>query len=81
MCFSLGFPDEEAALSHEMMLDRVGAIAAAIPLPVSADLQAGYGADPDEVGNTIEAAILTGRGPRIRRPSKRWFQQFPAALP
>ena len=60
MCFSLGFPDEEAALSREMMLDRVGAIAAAIPLPVSADLQAGYGAGPGEVDGTIKSAILTG---------------------
>ena len=60
VCFSLGFPDQEAGVSREMMLDRVGAIAAAIPLPVSADLQAGYGADPDEVGGTIKSAILTG---------------------
>ena len=60
VCFSLGLPDEEAALSRETMLDRVGSIAAAIPLPVSADLQAGYGADPDEVGATIKAAILAG---------------------
>ena len=52
VCFSLGLPDEEAALSRKMMLDRVGAIAAAIPLPVSAD--------PGEVGGTIKSAILTG---------------------
>ncbi len=60
VCFSLGFPDQEAGVSREMMLDRVGSIAAAIPLPVSADLQAGYGADPDEVGTTIGRAILVG---------------------
>lgn len=60
VCFSLGFPDQEAGVSREMMLDRVGSIAAAIPLPVSADLQAGYGADPHEVGATIESAILAG---------------------
>ena len=42
------------------MLDRVGSIAAASPLPVSADLQSGYGASPEEVGETIAAAIRAG---------------------
>lgn len=42
------------------MLDRVGSIAAASPLPVSADLQSGYGTSPDEVGETITAAIRAG---------------------
>lgn len=60
VCFSLGFPDQEAGVSREMMLDRVGSIAAAIALPVSADLQAGYGTDPDEVGSTIKSAMLAG---------------------
>lgn len=50
VAFSLGFPDQEAAVSRETMLDRVGSIAAASPLPVSADLQSGYGASPEEVG-------------------------------
>lgn len=60
VAFSLGFPDQEAAVSRETMLDRVGSIAAASPLPVSADLQSGYGASPDEVGKTITAAIRAG---------------------
>ncbi|MGU5640767.1 isocitrate lyase/phosphoenolpyruvate mutase family protein [Aeromonas caviae] len=30
------------------------------PLPVSADLQSGYGASPEEVGETIAAAIRAG---------------------
>jgi 2-methylisocitrate lyase-like PEP mutase family enzyme len=58
--FSLGFPDQEAAVSREAMLDRVGSVAAATQLPVSADLQSGYGAQPDDVGNTIKSAILAG---------------------
>lgn len=60
VAFSLGFPDQEAAVSRETMLDRVGSIAAASPLPVSADLQSGYGSSPDEVGETITAAIRAG---------------------
>lgn len=60
VAFSLGFPDQEAAVSRETMLDRVGSIAAASPLPVSADLQSGYGASPEEVGETIAAAIRAG---------------------
>lgn len=60
VAFSLGFPDQESAVSRETMLDRVGSIAAASPLPVSADLQSGYGESPDEVGETITAAIRAG---------------------
>ncbi|MDQ3007647.1 MAG: isocitrate lyase/phosphoenolpyruvate mutase family protein [Chloroflexota bacterium] len=60
VCFSLGFPDQEAAVSKATMLDQVGTIAAAIRLPVSADLQSGYGTSPDEVGSTIKSAILAG---------------------
>lgn len=60
ICYSLGQPDREAAVSREAMLDRVKSIAAAVPLPVSADLQAGYGSTPDEVGTTIHRAILAG---------------------
>ena len=58
--FSLGFPDQEAAVSRQMMLDRIGSITEAVQLPVSADLQAGYGTKPDEVGDTIKNAILAG---------------------
>lgn len=60
VCFSLGFPDHEAAVSKQVMLDRVEAIATAVRVPVSADLQAGYGLDPDGVGATITSAILAG---------------------
>lgn len=60
VAFSLGFPDQEAAVNRETMLDRVGSIAAAIPLPVSADLQSGYGANPENLGETITGAIRAG---------------------
>lgn len=60
ICFSLGFPDQESAVSKATMLERVGAIAAALRVPVSADLQSGYGADPEEVGSTIASAVRAG---------------------
>lgn len=60
VAFSLGFPDQEAAVNRETMLDRVGSIAVASPLPVSADLQSGYGVNPEQVGETITAAIRAG---------------------
>jgi 2-methylisocitrate lyase-like PEP mutase family enzyme len=60
VAYSLGFPDQESAVSRDTMLERVGSIAAAVQLPVSADLQAGYGTEPDDVGNAIKSAILAG---------------------
>ena len=60
VAFSLGFPDQEAAVSRETMLERVGSIAGATQLPVSADLQSGYGATPEDVGSTMASAIQAG---------------------
>ena len=60
IAFSLGLPDYEGAVSREAMLERVGLIAAAVDLPVSADLEAGYGVEPDQVGETIRKAITVG---------------------
>lgn len=60
VAFSLGCPDTEAAVSRRTMLERVGSIAAAVALPVSADLQSGYGASDADVAQTIGAAIAAG---------------------
>lgn len=60
VCFALGFPDEEAAVSREAMLDEVSLIAQAVPLPVSADMQSGYGANPEDVARTITSVIGAG---------------------
>jgi 2-methylisocitrate lyase-like PEP mutase family enzyme len=54
-----GVPDGEA-LSREAMLAVVERIAGAVGVPVTADLEMGYGADAREVGATIEAAIAAG---------------------
>jgi 2-methylisocitrate lyase-like PEP mutase family enzyme len=52
---TLGYPDGEQ-IPVDLMLDMVGRIAAAVDLPVSADLEAGYG----DAGETVRRAIGVG---------------------
>ncbi|MEP6598042.1 MAG: isocitrate lyase/phosphoenolpyruvate mutase family protein [Actinomycetota bacterium] len=56
---SLGVPDGEV-LSLTDLLAVVARIATAVELPVSADLELGYGATPADVRETIAAAIGAG---------------------
>jgi 2-methylisocitrate lyase-like PEP mutase family enzyme len=58
IAFSHGVPD--GSLSDEEMLAAVGRIAAAVGCPVSADLEAGYGRTPDDVGRTVARAADLG---------------------
>ena len=51
---TFGYPDGE--IPADLMLDMVGRIAAAVDVPVTADLDAGYG-DP---GETVRRAIGLG---------------------
>jgi 2-methylisocitrate lyase-like PEP mutase family enzyme len=59
IAFAMGLPDGER-VSGERMLDAVAAIAAAVPVPVTADLEAGYGPRPEDVARTVRAAIDRG---------------------
>lgn len=52
---SLGYPDGER-IPREEMIAAVGRIAAAVDLPVTADLEAGYG----DAGETVRRAIAVG---------------------
>ena len=52
---SFGYPDGEH-IPVELMIEAVGRIAAAVPLPVTADLEAGYG----DVAETVRKAIGVG---------------------
>lgn len=54
-----GLADGEV-IGREGMLDAVATIAGSVALPVTADLEGGYGATPADVGETIERAIATG---------------------
>lgn len=60
IAFSLGQPDYEGRVSRSQMMERIHQIASAVTLPVSADLEAGYGGAPEEVAETIRLAIQAG---------------------
>jgi len=60
IAFSRGQPDYEDRLPRAVMLQACAAIAAAVELPVSGDLEAGYGAGPGEVAETMHLAIEAG---------------------
>lgn len=56
---SLGYPDAGVMRLTEM-LPVVSAIVAAVQVPVTVDMEAGYGATTDEVVSSIKAVIETG---------------------
>jgi 2-methylisocitrate lyase-like PEP mutase family enzyme len=58
--FSIGKPDAEGALDREGTLANARAIVAATPLPVSADLENGFGDSPDACAETIRLAAQAG---------------------
>ena len=59
IAWSCGVPDGEA-LDRDAMLEHIGRIVAAVRLPVTADLESGYGDTPDEVGRTVARAVALG---------------------
>lgn len=65
IAFSLGRPDnvfcsQEARLDRDTMLEHVRRIAGAVSLPLSADLEDGYGESPEAVAETVRRAIAAG---------------------
>jgi 2-methylisocitrate lyase-like PEP mutase family enzyme len=58
LAFSLGVP--EGVITREQALDHCRAIVDATDLPVSADLENGYGESPESVAETIAAAAEMG---------------------
>lgn len=59
VAFSLGYPDGER-ISRDEMLEVAGRIARAVDLPVTADLEAGYGTRVKDMVETAKAAIAAG---------------------
>lgn len=57
--FSLGYPDGQK-IPREEMLAVVRRIAAAVDVPVTADVEAGFGSTPEEVADTAREAIAAG---------------------
>jgi 2-methylisocitrate lyase-like PEP mutase family enzyme len=60
LAFSLGKPDGEGVVSREENLDHLKNIICATDLPVSADLENGYGEDPEICAETILMGANTG---------------------
>lgn len=56
---SLGFPDGEAVPRTEM-IDATHRVARAVKVPVTADIEAGYGRTPNELAETIKEVIEAG---------------------
>lgn len=60
LAFSLGRPDAEAALNLEETLENARAIVDAMPLPVAADLENGFGELPQDCAQAILRAAEAG---------------------
>ncbi|MBZ5721698.1 MAG: isocitrate lyase/phosphoenolpyruvate mutase family protein [Acidobacteriia bacterium] len=59
VAFTLGYPDGEK-ISRDEMLARVGRIARAVKVPVTADVEAGYGPRPEDAVQTARGVIEAG---------------------
>ena len=59
IAFALGYPDGQR-ISRDEMLRAVSRIAAALKVPVTADVEAGYGDRPEDAAQTALAVIESG---------------------
>ncbi len=59
IAWSAGRPDGQG-LTRAEMIEQVRRIAAAVDIPVTADVEGGYSPGPEDVGRTVEAVIATG---------------------
>lgn len=59
VAWSLGKPDGQV-LTRDEMIEQVRRIAAAVDVPVSADIEGGYGPAPADVQRTVEEVVAAG---------------------
>jgi 2-methylisocitrate lyase-like PEP mutase family enzyme len=59
VAFSLGYPDGQR-ISRDEMLEAVARIARAVRVPVTADMESGYGIMPKDMAETAKAIIAAG---------------------
>ncbi len=59
IAFARGYPDGERIPRHEM-IGEIKRIARAVDVPVTADLESGYGKRPEDVAETISLALAAG---------------------
>jgi 2-methylisocitrate lyase-like PEP mutase family enzyme len=60
LAFSLGRPDGEGAVTREEAIAHARTLVEAVPLPISADLENGFGDDPATVAETVRMAADAG---------------------
>lgn len=60
IAFSRGVPDGAHLIGRSEMMDAIHRIASAVSIPVSADLESGFGAEPINVADTVRQAIQAG---------------------
>jgi 2-methylisocitrate lyase-like PEP mutase family enzyme len=59
IAFSLGYPDGQR-ISREEMIARIARIVRAVRVPVTADVEWGYGSTPEDVARTTKEVIEAG---------------------
>jgi 2-methylisocitrate lyase-like PEP mutase family enzyme len=59
VAFALGYPDGQR-ISRDEMLDVVARITRAVRVPVTADMEAGYGITPADMAETAKAIVNAG---------------------
>ena len=59
IAFSLGYPDGQR-IPREEMIARIARIARAVKVPVTADIEAGYGSTPEDAARTTRELIQAG---------------------
>lgn len=59
VAFALGYPDGQR-ISRDEMLDVVARIARAVRVPVTADMESGYGITPADMAETAKAIVSAG---------------------
>ncbi len=59
IAFARGYPDGEK-IPRERMLEGIAAICAAVSVPVTADVEAGYGPTPEDVRRTVRGVLEAG---------------------
>ena len=59
IAWSLGRPDGQR-LTRAEMIEQVARIAATVTIPVTADIEGGYGPGPEDIATTVEAVIAAG---------------------
>ncbi|MFJ2510984.1 isocitrate lyase/phosphoenolpyruvate mutase family protein [Streptomyces griseoviridis] len=59
VAWSLGSPDGDS-LARDLALDLVARVVAAVAVPVTADIEGGYGTDAADIARTVEGVLAAG---------------------